>query len=271
MLPSPLRPAAIAAAMCALFAASPASAQDTEADGWILTIGGGAQVVPKYPGSDEVGFTPLVTGSLRREGRPLPYSAPDDNFGFGVLGQDSAFDFGPVVAFQPKREETDVGAAVGDVGFTVEPGAFVTMRVGDNFRLRAEARRAINGHDGWVGDLGADFMVRDGERTLFTIGPRARFGDGNYHDAYYSVTPAVALATGLPAYDAGGGFHSIGAIAGITHMVSRRFGVYGYVGYDRLVGDAADSPIVQTFGSRGQFSAGAALLLSFNVGRLFGR
>jgi len=266
-----IRAAALAGAAIALFAAAPAAAQDSERSGWTISIGAGAQFIPKFPGSEDLGVAPLVVGSLRRQGQPLTIKAPDDSFGFGFLGSDSAVDFGPAIGLQAEREEDDVGAPVGDVGLTVEAGGFAQVRVGDNFRLRAEARRGIGGHDGWVGDLSADFVLRDGERSLFTIGPRARYADSNYHDAYFGVTPTVAVATGLPVYDPGGGFHSIGATAGVTYMVSSNWGVYGYAGYDRLIGDAADSPIVRTFGSRDQFSGGVAIIYSFNVSRLFGR
>jgi outer membrane protein len=55
-------------------------------------------------------------------------------------------------------------------------------------------------------------------------------------------------------------------MAGITHQLSRSFGIYGYAGYDRLIGDAADSPIVRLRGSPDQFSGGVALYFSFNLG-----
>jgi outer membrane protein len=55
-------------------------------------------------------------------------------------------------------------------------------------------------------------------------------------------------------------------MAGVTHQLTRSFGIYGYAGYDRLVGDVADSPIVQSFGSEDQFSAGLALFFTFGVG-----
>ena len=45
-----------------------------------------------------------------------------------------------------------------------------------------------------------------------------------------------------------------GGIAGLTHQLSRSVGIYAYAGYDRLVSDAADSPIVRAYGSRDQFS-----------------
>jgi outer membrane protein len=268
----PFRPAAwIGAALIALSAA-PAVAQDEESEDpdWILSIGGGPRVSPKYPGADNYSFGPMPIFGFRREGAPLPVEVPDEGSGFGFLGDDSAFDLGPAVQFQNKRQEEDVGAPVGDVGFTVEAGAFAQIFIADSFRLRAEGRRGLGGHDGWVGDVFADFVLRDEGSYVFTIGPRARWGDDNYHDAYFSVTPAVAAATGLPVFDADDGFHSVGVYAGLTHMLSRNWGVYGYAGYDRLMGDAADSPIVQTFGSRNQYSGGIGLFYSFNVGSIFG-
>lgn len=252
--------------------AGTAAAQDTvERPDWILSIGAGAQVLPKYPGSDEIGFAPMVFGGLRREGQPFPIEAPDDGWGFGLLPQGSTLNFGPAVRLQAKRKEEDVGAPVGEVDFAVEAGGFVQLLLGRSFRLRAEGRRGITGHDGWTGDLAADFVARDDDRTLITIGPRLRYADGHYHETYFGVTPAVAAATGLPAYDPGGGFYALGATAGVTHMVGRNWGIYAYASYDRLIGDAADSPIVRTLGSRNQYAAGLGLLYSFNVGSLFGR
>ena len=267
----PFRTAFIAgAATLCLLTAVRAEAQETESRGRIVSLGGGIQLRPKYPGADEVGIGPLPFFDIRREGAPLTFEAPDEGIGLGLFGDDSAFDFGPTVQLQGKRQEEDVGAAVGDVGFTVEVGAFAQAFLSDNFRVRAEGRKGLGGHEGWTGDVSADFILRDRDTYVFSIGPRARWADNDYHDAYFGVTPAVSTATGLAPFNPNGGFHSIGAAAGLTHMLGRNFGVYAYAGYDRLVGDAADSPIVRTFGSRDQFSGGVALFFSFNAGNLFG-
>ena len=267
-----VRAAALIGAAVLTFTAGPAAAQDDESSegDWLLSLGAGARVSPKYPGADNYGIGPLPIFGLRREGAPLPMEAPDEGSGFGFLGDDSAFDFGPALQFQSKRQEEDVGAPVGDVGFTVEAGAFAQAYLGDNFRLRVEGRRGLGGHDGWVGDVFADLVFRDEGTYVFSIGPRARWGDDNYHDAYFSVTPAVSAAAGLPVFDADDGFHSLGLYSGITYMIGRRWGLHGYAGYDRLIGDAADSPIVRTFGSRDQFAGGIGLFYTFNVGRLLG-
>ena len=82
-----------------------------------------------------------------------------------------------MIQFQGEREEDDVGAPVGDVDFTFEPGAVRQLQCcADTFRLRAEARRGFGGHEGWIGELGADFFLRSGLDTMFTIGPRVRAG-----------------------------------------------------------------------------------------------
>jgi outer membrane protein len=261
---TPLRMAALSSAAIALLAAAPASAQDG-GGGRIVTIGGGVQTYPKFPGSDSYGINPLPIFGLRREGAPIPFKAPDDAFGFGFLSSDSVVNFGPALRIQNKREEDDVGAPVGDVGMTFEVGGFVSVSPVRNIRLRAELRQGINGHEGLVGDLGADFVLRDEDTYIFSIGPRARWGDNDFHDAYFGV-PAAIPASGLAVYDPGSGFYAVGAVAGLTYRLGRNWGMQGYVGYDRLIGDAADSPIVRRFGSRDQFSGGAGLFLEFNVG-----
>ena len=257
----PLRPAAlIGAAALALLAGTPAAAQR------VVTLGIGAQTYPQYPGADTYGIAPLPIIGLRRPDDPIAFSSGDDSAGLALLRYDSVINFGPVVHLQNKRQEEDVGAAVGDVPFTVEVGGFVSINPSRNFRLRAELRRGVGGHDGWVGSAGADIIFRDDRNYIFAIGPRVRWADNRYNDAYFGVTPAVAAATGLATLDLDGGIYAVGGVANLTYRLGRNWGVQGYAGYDRLVRDAADSPIVRNFGSRDQFSGGAGLWIEFTVG-----
>ena len=97
---------------------------------------------------------------------------------------------------------------------------------------------------GLVGDLSADFILRDGDQLIFSIGPRARWADNNFHDAYFGVTFAIP-AIGLAALRSGQRLLRGGGRAGLTQRLGRNWGLFGYAGYDRLIGDAADSPIVR--------------------------
>jgi outer membrane protein len=264
---APVRVAALTGAAAASFLiASPASAQDADGGGWLITVGAGPQVGPKFPGSDSYGISPMPIFGLRRPGDPIPVETADEGFGIGLMGRNSRFNIGPVLQLVNKRDPEDVGAAVPEVDISVEVGAFVEAYPAPWLRLRVEGRKAVTGHDGWNGDILADFVVRGGDTTVFTIGPRARIGDRRYHQAYFGVTPAVAAATGLPAYAPSGGFHSYGVNAGLTHQFSPSWGIYAYAGYDRLVRDAADSPIVRDLGSRDQFSGGIGLSYTFRTG-----
>ena len=167
--------------------------------------------------------------------------------------------FGPVVNWEGKRTAGDVGADLPKVGFTIEPGVFVAFQPSEGFRIRTEVRKGLGGHKGWIAMTSADVIVRDGDEWLFSIGPRVTWSDNRYHDAWWGVTPADALASGLPAYDPDGGIHAYGATASVLKQLGPRWGIATYAKYDRLTGDAAGSPIVRQLGSRNQFMGGLAL------------
>jgi outer membrane protein len=200
-----------------------------------------------------------------RGGDNFEFESQDDSFGV-TLFETNGLSIGPVIDFVGKRTPEKLGAALPKVGMAVELGGFVQQQFGENFRIHGEVRQAVSGHDGLVAQLGADVILRDGDEWLFSVGPRVKWAGGKYHDAYYSVTPADALATGLPVYDANGGIHSAGVLAGAEMQFTPQWGIATYAGYERVVGSAGDSPVVRQFGSRNQISAGAALTFTFGRG-----
>jgi outer membrane scaffolding protein for murein synthesis (MipA/OmpV family) len=230
-----------------------------------IRVGLGAQFVPSYPGADDHSLRPLVDVSIARGSKPFDFEAPDESFGPSLIDE-GGFEFGPALNFESSRKAEDVGVALDKVPFTVEAGAFVEYEFSPKFRFRTELRKGLGGHEGWTGQAGADFVARNGDEWLFSIGPRVTWSDARYHRAYFGVTAAEALRTGLPAYRPRGGVQALGGTVGFLTQLSRRFGIYSYAKYDRLVGDAADSPVVRGFGSHDQFSGGLALTYTFGGG-----
>ena len=53
----------------------------------------------------------------------------------------------------------------------------------------------------------------------------------------------------------------------ISYQFSPRLGLFGYGRDERLVGDAAKSPIIREFGSRNQLSGGLGLNYTFTIKR----
>ena len=59
----------------------------------------------------------------------------------------------------------------------------------------------------------------------------------------------------------------MGVASGLSYQFSDRFGMFGFARYERLIGDAAKSPIVRELGSRDQLSGGLGLSYTFTIQR----
>lgn len=256
--------AALLACTAILVTATPAAAQDE--DDFRVRVGLGGQIKPKFIGSDETQLLPLFDLDLARGDKPFPFEAPDDSFGIRLFSK-GGFSLGPAANIQSKRKESDVGAPVGKVKTTIEVGGFAEYELSDSFRLRGDLRKGIGGHDGLVGSVGADYFWRDGDRYVFSIGPRVLASNARFQRAYFGVDSVAALASGLPAYRPDGGIYAVAAASGLSYQFNPRFGLFGYARYERLVGDAAKSPIIRELGSRNQLSGGLGLSYTFTVKR----
>ncbi|RYD55260.1 MAG: MipA/OmpV family protein [Sphingomonadales bacterium] len=164
---------------------------------------------------------------------------------------------------ESSRRRKHVAAPIDEVGTTFEAGGFVQYWLGNSFRIRTEARKGIGGHRGLVGSVSADFVVRDGDKYVVSVGPRLSVSDRDYQNAYFGVTPGAAARTGLPVYRTGNGIHAVGVASGASYSLNDRWGLIGYVKYDRLVGDAGRSPLIRAYGKRDQLAGGLGLTYTF--------
>ena len=88
------------------------------------------------------------------------------------------------------------------------------------------------------------------------------YADGAYMESFFGVTAAQSAASTLPTFDAGSGIKDVYInLTGDFRLDDRwTFKLGGR--YARLIGDAADSPIVE---SRDQFQAVIGLSYKFTV------
>jgi outer membrane protein len=254
----------LVAAALVLPAWSAAAAQDSQ--DIRVRVGLGGQLRPEFIGADGTSAAPLFHINIARGSHEFSFGAPDDSPSIAVVSNDG-FSVGPAGNIEGRRDESDVGAPVGSVRRTFEAGGFAQYLWHDSFRVRAELLKGINGHEGLVGTVGADKIWRDGDRYVVSIGPRVLFSDARYQRAYFGVSPAASLASGLPAYRPGGGIHAVAVASGVTYALNGRWGLFGFARFERLVGDAARSPIIREFGSRNQMSGGIGLNYTFTLAR----
>lgn len=255
-----IRLAAMAAAGVLMAAPLAASAQDETQTRYRVALGPGFG--PAYPGDDELSIGPFVDLDTAKGDEPFAHESPDEAFGFPLLNLGNVY-IGPSVDIVSKRKADDTTPGLRTVGTSVELGVGTQVVFSDRLYGFAEVRRAVSGHDGWVARGGVDYVMRQGDDWLISVGPRVTWADGKQHDAYFGISPDEAIASGLPAFDADGGIQSYGATLGAEVALTNSLGLAGYAGYERLTGDAADSPVTRNFGSRDQFSFGAALTYSF--------
>lgn len=243
---------------------SPAQAQDS--DDLRIRAGLGAQVRPEFIGGENREIAPLFDIDISRGDDPFKFEAPDDNFAIALVNSDK-FSAGPAANIEGSRKNSDVGAPVGKVKTSIEAGAFAEYRPSEKFRIRGDLLKGITGHKGLVGSIGADYIAREGDNYVISAGPRLLLSDSRYQRPYFGVDPAASLASGLPVYRPKGGIHALGLASGVSYQFNPRFGLFGYARYERLVGDAAKSPIVREYGSRNQMSAGLGLNYTFTIRR----
>lgn len=263
-------------ALALVAGAGPALAQPAGAPGapdFSVTVGFAPVAGPIYQGADDYGFS--VFPDIRLAWKDRFFASVPEGAGFNLVNTPS-FKAGPLARIRFGREaqsggspfllagETDDLDGLRDIPAAAELGGFAQYASGQ-FRLRADIRRGLGGHEGVISDLSAQIARRDGE-LAWSFGPRTVIASADFVDVYFGVDAAGAAASGLPAYDAGGGVVSYGVGGSAVYPLSDNAALTFFGGYDRLAGDAAGSPLVALRGDRDQLTLGVAFGYRFGWG-----
>jgi outer membrane protein len=248
----------VAAAATSAFAQAPIVAPPAPAPArdWSLTIGGSLGYVPKYEGSSDYEF------------RALPYV--DANYkdvvfvrglaaGVNLLNikgprAGDGLRMGPIVRYGFGREESDHEAlrGLGDIDDAIEAGAFASYTAGP-FLLDLQLVKDVgDGHDGVLADAGIAWRAAISPRMRSTFRASATWANDTYMQNVFGISPAQSARSGMRVHDAGAGFKDIGLSITLAYGLTEHWSVSGRVGYSRLLGDAADSPIVADRGAKNQ-------------------
>ncbi len=243
--------------------------------GWSLYLGGGAFSAPTYSGSDShsvsiVPFIRITKGdqifASVQEGAGLA-AINANGFRAGPLAQ---LDFGRDETgnspFQISGDNSDDLIGMGKIDFTILLGGFAEYEIAEDLTVKGKIGQAVSSHDGLKGQVSLDYSPRIlgiGPPLFVNVGPSLKFGDQKYMQAYYGVTSAQSAASGLTESRANGGIESIGLGGSVLMPLSYTAGLTVFGSYDRLLEDAADSPLVRERGSRNQLFGGAAIAYKF--------
>ena len=265
---------------------APAFAQDREAPeterpirsvfaGDWVTVGFGAGISPSYDGSDQYDLfpAPLVQGSV--EGIDFGARGPGlyvDLIADGNSGKDVKFLAGPLVRFRMDRNndiKDSVVRLLGKEDVAIEVGATAGVSFSkilhpfDSVSLSTDIQWDVAGaHKGRIISPSVSYATPLSMAIFTSFSLSATHVDGNYADTYFSIDQAGSIASGLPVFDAKGGWKSYGAslLGAVDLSGDARDGgwaIYAFVNYARLTNDAARSPVTSLRGDANQwFMAG---------------
>ncbi len=239
---------------------------------WELGAGLGAISFPDYRGSDERSSYVLPIPYFIYRGEKLKVTR-DSVSGRLLEAERLVVDLSLNGSVPVDSDDNEARAGMPDLDPTIELGPIlkVPLLVSAQKKYQLDFRLPVRAiisseleHVGWISqpqlnlDL-ADPFGYQGWRLGLVAGPL--FGDGQYHDYFYSVTPQFARP-GRPAYSADGGYAGSQLIAALSRRYPR-FWVGGFVKWDTLDGAVfADSPLVR---DRSFFTGGFAVSWIFKV------
>lgn len=208
---------------------------------WNVVLGGGAMIAPKYEGSDEfeVKAVPFVSASYGDWLRVDPRGASVSLYKLGDLHLSAklGYDLGR------KEDKSAHLTGLGDIDPGAVVGAELAYKIGI-LKLYTELNRTIGGSDGLQARFGGELGYKY-DRWLFTAGASATWADSKYMSTYFGVTPTQSANSGLPVFDIGAGLKRFDISASATYAMTEHWLIRAQAGYGYLLGDVANSPIVQ--------------------------
>lgn len=274
--------------LAGMFAATPALAQqaagpsDEDLARDSVTVGIAASYMTDYEGADHYSFFPLP-GAIGSVG----------GHNFTVIGNRASVDLirnqpgprwdvqlGPIAVVNFNRNSR---GAINDPqvralpkrGLAVELGGYVGIgKTGvvtspyDKLSISVSYRHDVTGvHDSVIVAPTVNYMTPLSRKTAVALFVSAEHVGRRYMQTYFDVTPADSLASGLPVFSGRGGWKSwtagaIGTVS-ISGDLLRGWKLVGGVTYRRMLGDAAQSPLVSDVGSANQWLGALGVAYTF--------
>lgn len=244
-----------------------------------IAVGASVVVKPKYEGSDNHDvyaiplFVPKFTDSadenpslFKKIRRRVKFRGLDD-IRFRAFGH-GRFETGVITGYISDREQSDgrLLRGLGDVDGGFIFGGYAGVRHGD-LVFDVALFDKVSGDDAGVQvRLGVETEKQVSERTALKARVGANFASDDYMQTYFGVSPGQAATSiaGLPVYNPDAGLKDVHFETGVEVLLSNRWLLKASGRYNRLLGDAADSPIVE---SENQFSGSVGLGYRFNIMR----
>ena len=236
-------------------------------------IGLGATYSPDYEGGDDYEGRIAPFGNYRwASGRYVSLGGTSGNEKAARLkaniiakDQSNVWEFGPLLQYRLERDDVDnnkVDKLKGTDAAT-ELGLFVGFKSGPWSTSLSYATDVSSEHDGYLWYINGGYDIKVNDKFKMTLGAHLTWADDDYMDDYFGVSGSESVNTGLSKYTASSGFKDAGI--GLTghYMFNKKWGLLGNIGFNRMLNDAEDSPIVDDVGDENSYEMVLAVTYSF--------
>ncbi len=239
-----------------------APARAVEPETWQFSLGLGLGAVPDYEGSKD--YTALPLFFARVDWHELFLELEGTTLRANLIPH-PVLRAGPVFQVRLERDdvENDAVDALRDIDTAFEIGGFVGVEIGIWYAMLDIVQDVADAHQGVVVAFATGAFLPLSPQLLIEVGVSSTYASNDYMHAYISIDADNSARSGLSTFNADASFKDVGINFSAIYALSARWSVVGTAEYLRLLGDAADSPIVDAEGSANQFIGG--LLVSYTL------
>ncbi len=232
----PAIPSRLLLALLSLTAAAAYAADDDH-----LKLGLGAAIAPRYEGADEYRLQPFPVVDAQY-GRFFARSG--DGLGLNIW-QSAQLTIGAGVNMMEGYSKSDVPEGIGKLSNALGARVFVSTNAWGAIFTVSATQAISKSERGLIANARVSYPYSISERFRVIPSVSVNWANAKYMDSYFGINAQQAARSGLSEYRPSAGFKDVSLRLGFSYDLTKTWSITGVAGVSRLMGDAADSPLVR--------------------------
>lgn len=199
----------------------------------------------EYPGSED--RRNLVLPVLDYQWASGWFAGTTNGLGYNFSSRsDMQYGLRLTADFGRKEKRSSALRGMGDIDAKAEAGGFFNYSLNEGLSISSSLRSgAGSGGDGLLADFGVNYSLPFAQRWRLGVGTDVTLANAKYMQSYFGVSRAQATTSGYAAYTPEGGLRDVRTGVTLSYSFNPRTIVTLGLSASTLLGDAADSPLVQ--------------------------
>ena len=205
-----------------------------------IVLGAGVAVAPTYQGSRDYRVLPLPAIDIK-EG--WLFANLRNGIGVEPINTENV-SIGASAVFVQGYRKKDVPIGVDRLPAAVGARLFSNLRAGGFVATLGVVKLLSGGTKGTIADASLSYPVKVSPHFTVTPTIGTTWADRKYNDAYFGISAAESLASGLPQFRAGSGFKDVSGSLTASYRPTNRISLSVTGSVTSLLGGVKDSPLV---------------------------